>query len=208
MAEPKVSPTRGRPPRVSRAEVIAAGLRIARRGGFATLTMAALADELGVSAMTAYGYVSNKQELSQLIVDAVLAEVDVPEADAGNWAQRVALIERGARDALLQVRGSRQVVAAYGPTPHAIRLADALIAILREAGFSPVEATLAFDALFTFVTGQLGLDEAFSDPDHAQVDAPAAYHRPDNQRTADEIFDYGLAAILRGLQANLTNAVE
>jgi AcrR family transcriptional regulator len=178
---------------------------IVRRGGFAALTMAALARELGVSTMTAYGYVTNKQELSQFIVDSALQKVVVPEVSEGDWIERIALIERRARDALNEIRGAREVVAAYGPTPHGIRLADAIVDILCRAGFSADEATLAFDTLFIYVIGQLGLDDDLADPDHERPDALVTFHPPETRRSTDEIFDYGLATILRGLQANLND---
>lgn len=207
MATPRASPpNRGRPPSASRADVIEAGVRIARESGFAGLTMGRLADELAVSAMTAYGYVRNKQELCRLVVDAVLAEVAVPGPDEGTWTDRLVLIMRQARDLLVQVRGAREVVGAHGATPHAVRLADAIVAILLDAGFAPTEATLAFDTLFTYVTGQLELDESLTDPTRADLDERIAFHGRVVQPSVDEIFDYGLATVLRGLRANLESS--
>jgi AcrR family transcriptional regulator len=190
---------------MTREEIVDAGLEIVRQDGFAALTMAALAQRLGVSAMTAYGYVGNKQELSRLIVDRVLADVAVPEPSEGDWARRIALIERRARDALKEVRGARQIVAMYGATPHGIRLADAIVAILREAGFGLLEATFAFDTLFTYVMGQLGLDDDLADPQHQRPDALVTFHPPNVEQDNEELFDYGLATILRGLRANLAD---
>ena len=50
----------------------------------ATLTMRRVADQIGVSASALYGYVANKEELVQLVLEQIITEIPLPAA-AGGW---------------------------------------------------------------------------------------------------------------------------
>jgi AcrR family transcriptional regulator len=194
---------RGRPPKVSREEVVEAGLRVARRVGLAGLTMTLVAEELQASVMAAYHHVANKQELLELMVDAVLGQVEVP-ARTEDWKERMTLLQRSARQHLSQIQGIADIIRLRGPTPQAVRLADATVEILRDAGFGDAEATLAFDVIYAYVTGQLDLDRAGVEKGRASLASLTTFVKRRAQPTADEIFDYGLQTVLIGLQARLT----
>ncbi|MGN6791357.1 MAG: TetR/AcrR family transcriptional regulator, partial [Streptosporangiaceae bacterium] len=59
-------PKRGRSaprPQLSRAVVVTAALQVVETEGGDALTMRRIADEIGVSASSLYGYVANKEEL-------------------------------------------------------------------------------------------------------------------------------------------------
>jgi TetR/AcrR family transcriptional regulator, tetracycline repressor protein len=198
---------RGRPPKVSRDDVVDAGLRVARRVGLPRLTMTLVAEELQVSVMAAYHHVANKQELLELMVDAVLGRVEVPVRTDGDWQARMTLLMRNARKELSQVEGIADIIRMHGPTPHAVRLADATVEILRDAGFGDAEATLAFDVIYAYVTGQLDLDRAGVEEGRVSLAALTTFEKRSSQPTADEIFDYGLQTVLIGLHARLEKRV-
>jgi AcrR family transcriptional regulator len=96
-------PRRGPRPKLSVDDVVEAAIALADEAGLEALTMRALADRLGVSAMTLYTYVPGKAELIDLMLDALwLAMPREPEptvrsvADANlallaahPWAARV-----------------------------------------------------------------------------------------------------------------------
>ncbi|WP_203986988.1 TetR/AcrR family transcriptional regulator [Sphaerisporangium rufum] len=72
----------GRPPRISRAEILAAALRVIEEDGVGTLTMRRLAREVGTTAMALYHHVRDKEELLLLLLDdyaAGLPRPDLPE---------------------------------------------------------------------------------------------------------------------------------
>ena len=52
------------------------------------LTMRAVADQIGISASSLYGYVANKEELVQPVFDRIGEKLAVPET-AGDWQQAV-----------------------------------------------------------------------------------------------------------------------
>src|SRR5690349_18998544 len=67
--------TRGPRPEHSRAEIAAAAIALADSGGLAAATMRAVAAELGTAAGSLYRYLSSRDDLLDLMVDAALAEL-------------------------------------------------------------------------------------------------------------------------------------
>jgi TetR/AcrR family transcriptional regulator, tetracycline repressor protein len=65
-------------PQLSREAVVAAALQVLESDGGSALTMRRVADQIGVSASSLYGYVANKEELVQLVLDQIFQDVTVP----------------------------------------------------------------------------------------------------------------------------------
>ena len=125
-------------------QIIETGLRLTRQHGLTNFTMRTLAEELGVSPMATYYYVTNKQALVELLVDAVLAKISDPDPSVGTWSERLWLLNRSARKALAAHPGLADELLARPPTEHGQRLIDASVAMLREAGFDESEAWQAY----------------------------------------------------------------
>ncbi len=85
------APSRGRPPRLSRERIVAAALEF----DLESLTMRGLAERLGVTHSTLYGWVSSREELLDLIsavtVDKTLPEGDPVDGDWRGWLTTVAV---------------------------------------------------------------------------------------------------------------------
>ena len=64
----------GRPARIARAQVLAEALGLADEEGLEALTMAALAERLGVTPMALYRHVANKADLLDGVVEVLLTE--------------------------------------------------------------------------------------------------------------------------------------
>ena len=73
-------------PQLSRDAVVAAALEVVEKDGADALTMRSVAKEIGVSASSLYGYVANKEELVQLLLDQLFQEVELPP-EGGPWQQ-------------------------------------------------------------------------------------------------------------------------
>jgi AcrR family transcriptional regulator len=73
------------PTPLRRAEIVAAAVRIADAEGVEAVSMRRLADELGVATMTPYTHVESKDELIDLMRDAVAAEMLLPEPIPDDW---------------------------------------------------------------------------------------------------------------------------
>lgn len=79
---------RGGPkPALSLAKIVAAAVELADEGGIAALSMARLAEKLGFTTMSLYRYVSSKDELLLLVLDAA---IDAPAYEPeGPWRDQV-----------------------------------------------------------------------------------------------------------------------
>jgi AcrR family transcriptional regulator len=75
---------RGPKPAFTRADVAAAAVRIADAQGLDGVSMRHVAAELGCGTMSLYNYVPRKEDLYELMVDAVGAEHDIEEP-TGDW---------------------------------------------------------------------------------------------------------------------------
>lgn len=80
-APPPATPSRGPKPKIALEDVIAAGVAIADADGLTQLSMRKVATRLGVGAMSLYTYVPGRDELVELMVNRVHAELVLPPAD-------------------------------------------------------------------------------------------------------------------------------
>jgi AcrR family transcriptional regulator len=82
-----------------RAEIVAAAVRIADAEGLEAVSMRRLATELGVATMTPYTHVQSKDELLDLMRDAVAAEMLLPEPLPEDWRTALGAIAHKTKDA-------------------------------------------------------------------------------------------------------------
>jgi AcrR family transcriptional regulator len=87
------------PPSARRAEIVAAAVRLADAEGVEAVSMRRLADELGVATMTPYTHVEGKDELLDLMRDAVAAEMLIPEPLPDDWRAALGAIAHATKDA-------------------------------------------------------------------------------------------------------------
>src|ERR1700735_3590691 len=81
---------RGPKPSLSGEQVVTTAIRIADRDGLGGLSMRRLADELGITAMSLYGYVPSKAELLDVMADRAYAEIPVRDLPARPWRAELA----------------------------------------------------------------------------------------------------------------------
>jgi AcrR family transcriptional regulator len=132
-------PVRGPKPRISLADVVAAGGAIADTEGMAALSMRKVASRLGVGAMSLYTYVPGRSELVELMIDRVYGEHALPDPELP-WQQQVEQWARetwriyGAHPWLLDYNMARLPVG-----PHVLDVSEALYAALLAGGFTGAE---------------------------------------------------------------------
>ncbi|OKJ20059.1 regulator [Streptomyces sp. CB00316] len=76
---------RGPAPERSRYEITGAALALADAEGLAAVSMRALAQRLGTGPASLYRYVGSRDELLDLMADAVAGELDLSAAPSGDW---------------------------------------------------------------------------------------------------------------------------
>ncbi len=152
MARPGRRTTKRRPP-LNRERVLLAAIALADQGGFESLTMRRLANEVGVEAMSLYNHVASKGDLLDGMVDLVFAEIDPPSTDA-DW--KTAMRNRGisTREALGRHRwaiGLMEGRTSYGPAN--LSLHNAVLGCLRGAGFSMEMTVHAYSMQDAYIYG-------------------------------------------------------
>ena len=98
---PGTTRPRGRPARHSTAEITTAACRLADREGIEAVTMRRVAAELGVGAATLYTYVATRDDLLELMQDAVAAEY-VLDAVSGDWRADLVAVAMQTRDIMVR----------------------------------------------------------------------------------------------------------
>ena len=182
-------------------DVVDAALELTANMGFDNLSMRALARSLGVPTMTIYNYVSSKGALLELVIGHILREIPIPGSDAGPWDQRLRSLLRDARRVLGTHPGVATKLGDSG-TRESAQLAEAVLEILRDAGFSAEAAVMCFATLYTFMTGQIDLDFV-ADPAFGQVRATLSEVTGSVDRSRDELFEFGFDVVIEGLKAKL-----
>jgi AcrR family transcriptional regulator len=146
--------------RTSAEELVATAVRIIDADGLDALTVRRLASELGVAAMTVYSYVGSKDELLDLVVDGVAADVPLPPPDGG-WRHRTTALAHSLRTTLLaHPEGARLISERPIQSPNAFRIFDAGLGIFRDAGFPDEQAADAYFAFGNYVMGSVAQDTA------------------------------------------------
>jgi AcrR family transcriptional regulator len=143
-----------RRPQLTRQRVVTEALAVIAHDGVQALTMRSLAARLGVVPGALYHHVGNKQQLQDLLLDGVLAEVDVHLKPSLAWTQQLKILAHRLRQVLEQHPGVAGVLKTRDPLgPHSLALAEALLAPLQAAGFADRQAGLAFSLLVDYTIG-------------------------------------------------------
>jgi AcrR family transcriptional regulator len=122
--------------------------------GVQALTMRSLAARLGVVPGALYRHVGNKQQLQDLLLDGVLAEVDVHTDPSLAWTGQLEVLAHRLRQVLEAHPGVAGILKTRDPLgPHSLALAEALLAPLQTAGFGDRQAGLAFFLLVDYTIG-------------------------------------------------------
>jgi AcrR family transcriptional regulator len=143
-----------RRPQLTRQRVVAEALTVIAEDGVQALTMRSLAVRLGVVPGALYHHVRNKDQLQDLVLDGVLAEVDFHLDRSLPWTERIKLLAHRLREVLEDHPGVAGLLKTRDPLgPHSLALAEAFLSPLQAAGFGDREAGLAFFLLLDYTIG-------------------------------------------------------
>lgn len=206
---------------LTRGQVAAEALAFISKNGVAALSMRALASRLGVVPGALYRHVRSKEQLFDLVLDGVLAEVDTRPDPALSWTGQVTSLAQRLRTVLEAHPGIAGLLKARDPiSPHSIVLAEAFLESLDAAGLSQRQTARAFRLIYDYTLG-FALRDPSSPGEQVLQDATArdelhAFLRslpPDRfpllsslgehiwTADRDEQFSASLHTIIMGLQA-------
>jgi AcrR family transcriptional regulator len=193
-------PASGRETPLSRDEVVDAALELTRAVGVRGLTMRGLANALGVSPMATYHYVANKQELVQLVAEAVSSTWPRLEPSDQPWDEALRRHLIMIWETLRRYPGLGTHLMdqpASGITHGTI---DSGIDFFRAAGFSPTEAMLAWSLTETYLHGRLSIEARL----HGLVDPPGMH---EGLRGRNYV-EYAVDTLIDGLRIRLQISIE
>ena len=172
----------GRPGRLSRADIVDIAVAIADAEGTEAISMRRIARDLRVGAMSLYWYVESKEELHQLMLETVQAEIEAP-VPSGDWRTDLAAYASNTRAALLRHPWAIDFINSGPPSgPNDARNADRLIGALDGLGLDAKTTMWILGTLGTYVMGAAFRDiqelrwhrdmaEATADMTEAEVEA-------------------------------------
>lgn len=199
---------RSKPPVLTEDQIVDAALSIIRKEGVEALSMRRLSRELGRSAMAAYWYVDDKQQLLNLVAKKMLAEVALPDPKSGTWEKRLTKVI-GAIDAKLHEHPGIAEILLQRMLSTDRRLMNGIFDILLSAGFADEEVFLSYAMIHTYLFGRyqvvLHADE-LPDQDSATDDIEDTVARLiphlEGLRGRD-FFSFGVDTIIAGMNARL-----
>jgi AcrR family transcriptional regulator len=216
------APRRGRAarPQLSRDIVVAAALKVVESEGGDALTMRRVADEIGVSASSLYGYVESKEELVQFVLEQIMTEIQFPSGDL-DWREAM---RRWGRDTLAVFRRHPGVAGlTLGRVPFGPALlagAERMLMLLRAAGLPDQVAAFAGDLGSLYVAAFAHEQEVTPVAEAGEFKEQAARwlkslptdHFPNVVAVADAMvagsaddrFEWGLDVLIRGFASYLT----
>jgi AcrR family transcriptional regulator len=206
---------------LTREAIVAAALKILRAEGIDAVSMRRVATELGTGAASLYAHVAHKEELLELVLDEVVAEIPLPEPDPGRWQEQIRRMWVDSHAALARNGDIARVALGRIPLgPHALRFAERTMAILRSGGVPEQAVAWAVDVIGLYIAANAVEGAIYADKQRAGRDPDAYYAQVREHLSAlpperfptiaalvdpmmtgdgDERFAYGLDLIIRGL---------
>ncbi|WP_327064929.1 TetR/AcrR family transcriptional regulator [Kitasatospora sp. NBC_01250] len=132
--------------------VVGAALDIVAREGYEALTMRRVATALETGPASLYAHVVNKEDLDELLIGRLCAEIVLPEPDPAAWREQITGVCTQIRDQYLRYPGiSRAALAAVPTNQDTLRLAEGMLAILLAGGIAPQTAAWGIDSLTLYI---------------------------------------------------------
>ncbi|MFI6236141.1 TetR/AcrR family transcriptional regulator [Micromonospora sp. NPDC050784] len=139
---------------LDREQIIAAAIALADEGGLEAASLRKVAARLNAGPMRLYGYISTKDELFDLMVDAVDAEI-LPRERSGDWREALRILAHRTRQAALRHEWLADLLGGR-PTlgPNGLAVTEAKLAALD--GLADIETAIrAVETVSAYVTGAI-----------------------------------------------------
>jgi AcrR family transcriptional regulator len=196
-------------PALTRDRITAAAVTLLDADGVAGLTMRRLAERLDTGPASLYWHVSTKDDVVDLALDAIFAEVPLPERPHPDWRHEIRELVGAWRATMLRHPWSAALLGRPLLGPQVLARTEHLQAVLQRAGLVEPDLTAATHAVANYVIGSAltqstwrGLDDPAARQAARDRLAPyptltASGHLDD--RDPDDMFGRGLAYLLDGV---------
>jgi len=218
---------------LSREEIVDAAIAIADSDGAEAVSMRRIAQVLRAGAMSLYWHLANKEHLLELMLDALMADVQVPEP-TGDWQNDLRVQARSTRKVLLRHTWVIDFITARPALgPNTLRNLDKSIAALDRLDVDTATAMNILQTVSTYVSGavirelaELRVQREQEQLVRADSEFAAKLEQwrrrlaatglfdhflrilrdhvdPDAEDTREERFEFGLDCVLEGIAAKL-----
>ncbi len=130
-----------------------AALQVIATEGYEALTIRRVTAVLGTGPSSLYAHILNKDDLDDLLIGRLCAEIQLPEPEPAAWREQIRDVYGQIRDLYLKYPGVSRAALAMVPTHlETLRVSEGILAILLAGGVEPRTAAWALDALTLYVS--------------------------------------------------------
>jgi AcrR family transcriptional regulator len=221
------APARRSGPAFSRDQITRAAIGLADRDGLAAVSMRRIAAAIGSAPTSLYWYFSDQDQLHELMIDAVIGEIELAGLPGGDWRADLVSIARATRATLRQHPWLAQLGIHPVPGPQTTRYSATAMQSFRGLGLDAATEVSILAAVNTYIFGFLQRESAWQElitrtgtgaeqwadvlADH--LARPAGPGRPTAQHHAvrmdlssDNSFAFGLDCLLDGIALRIARA--
>lgn len=206
----------GRPPRLSRDQIVAAARELVAAHGVQSLTMRRLATELGATPMALYRHVRDREELLVLLLEDIAASDMLRPELPDDPRERIVATALAMHDGLAQVPWIVEILTGDEFfAPSALWYAETIVDAAMGLGLTEADAVHVYRSVWYYTAGELIIraaprprsaepgatfrDKVFADLDPESLPRLAALgERYADLATADT-YERGLRALVSGL---------
>ena len=208
---------------LSRESIVETALAIVDAEGLDALSMRRVSQELNTGPASLYAHVGSKEQLIDLLLDRVAADLVLPVPDPARWREQVKEFLTAARNNLVAHNDLAKagMVSNIPTLPHQLDTAEALIALLKAGGLTDQVVAYATDLFGLYVVSSAYEESQRSGPDappgqaESYLDGVRTYFAslpqaryptlltmigPMTRSVGDERWQFGLDAILAGIE--------
>jgi AcrR family transcriptional regulator len=213
---------------LTRQAIVEAALRVLDRDGMDALSMRKVGEELGTGAASLYWHVRNKEELLQLVFEAVSEEAALPPPDPARWQAQLREVAREMRRTMQRHRDVARISLGRIPAgPTLARTSEWLFELLQPVGI-PDQVIAYLGDLMGLYVGAFAFEESLGVASPTGEDLPPdeivqmfrdyVASLPDDRfpRTKaavdllfgsgdDDRFAFGVDVLIRGLETYATS---
>jgi AcrR family transcriptional regulator len=160
--------TRVGAPALTQDEIAAAAIDIADRQGLPAVSVKRVAAKVGVPASRLERYLTSREDLFDLMLDAAYGDIELPEPDfEDGWQSELRALAYAVRDTASRHEWMALLIGNRAPCgPHGLRFTERLLSSAMPIGLEPVDMAHATNAILALVVGSVRLASPAQDDAH------------------------------------------
>lgn len=195
-------------PSGGRDQISSVAIELADRHGLEAVSLRRVASRLGSARTSLYHHVANRNELYELMADAVIGEIELLDCPSGDWRADLRSLACATRGTFARHRWFVHLRINPIPGPWALRYSAVAIRSLEGLGLDAATEVSVLATLNRYVVGYMQREaarQARRAHRHTNVHANASTDEAESgeQRAADENFVFGLDCVLDRISAGI-----